>query len=89
MWFSRRREFRADASAAELAGREPMIAALERLGAGRAMADSLPRSVAAYGIRANARRGVRAWFASHPPLEGTDRGAAAAANAEAREGMPH
>lgn len=67
MHFSRRREFRADAGAAELAGRHKMIAALERLQ--HQATSELPARVAALGI-AGARRG--SWqrlFATHPPLE--------------------
>ena len=67
MHFSRRREFRADAGAAELAGRHQMIAALERLQ--HQATSELPARVAALGI-AGARRG--SWqrlFATHPPLE--------------------
>ena len=66
MHFSRRREFRADAGAAELAGRHQMIAALERLQ--HQATSELPARVAALGI-AGARRG--SWqrlFATHPPL---------------------
>jgi len=69
MWFSRRREFRADAKGAELAGRNNMIAALERLRASRDMPDTMPESMAAFGISSGMRRGLRALFASHPPLE--------------------
>lgn len=69
MWFSRRREFRADERGAELAGRGNMVAALERLKASSGMADTLPDSLAAFGIRAGARRGLRALFSSHPPLD--------------------
>ena len=67
MHFSRRREFRANAGAAELAGRHKMIAALERLQ--HQATSELPARVAALGI-AGARRG--SWqrlFATHPPLE--------------------
>ena len=67
MHFSRRREFRADAGAAELVGRHQMIAALERLQ--HQATSELPARVAALGI-AGARRG--SWqrlFATHPPLE--------------------
>lgn len=69
MWFSRRREFRADERGAELAGRENMIAALERLKTTSAMDDALPESMAAFGIAAGARGGLRALFRSHPLLE--------------------
>ncbi|MYE24380.1 MAG: protease HtpX [Gammaproteobacteria bacterium] len=69
MWFSRRREFRADARGAELAGREKMISALERLRAASRGADTMPQSMAAFGISAGTRRGIRALYSSHPPLE--------------------
>ena len=69
MWFSRRREFRADEKGAELAGRENMIAALERLKAASGMPDAMPESMAAFGISSGTRRGLRALFASHPPLD--------------------
>ena len=69
MWFSRRREFRADEMGAKLAGREHMIAALERLKASSGQPDAMPASMAAFGISAGARRGLRAMFASHPPLD--------------------
>lgn len=62
-WFSRQREFRADAGGAHLAGKRKMIAALERLKNGNAQS-SLPESVAAFGIL-NARE----LFSTHPPLE--------------------
>ncbi|HMM76331.1 MAG TPA: protease HtpX [Gammaproteobacteria bacterium] len=68
MWFSRQREFRADAGAAALAGRERMIAALERLRDRHAPA-GLPDQLAASGIAGGARSGLMALFMSHPPLE--------------------
>lgn len=65
-WFSRQREFRADAGAAKLMGnRQPMINALARLG-GIAPGE-LPRSMAAAGI--NDKPGFAALFSSHPPIE--------------------
>ncbi len=63
-WFSRWREFRADAGGAALAGREKMIAALRRLQQGQPQ--PLPDQMAAFGI---AGGGLRELFASHPPLE--------------------
>ncbi len=67
MAFSRRREYRADRGGARLAGRESMIAALERLKAGQA---PLPSSqFAAFGITGRAARGVEWLFMSHPPLD--------------------
>jgi heat shock protein HtpX len=67
MWFSRQREFRADAGGARLAGREKMIAALERLRKGPNQ--PLPDQLAAFGISGGGRRGWMQLFASHPPLE--------------------
>ncbi len=67
MWFSRYREFRADAGGAKLAGREKMIAALERLKRG-AGDSNLPDEMRAMGI--NGGRGTLSrLFMSHPPLE--------------------
>ena len=65
-WFSRHREFRADAGAAQLMGnRQPMINALARLAS---MQEShLPQSVAAMGI--NKSGGLMELFSTHPPLE--------------------
>jgi heat shock protein HtpX len=68
MWFSRQREFRADAGGAALAGRENMIAALERLR--RAHEPSrLPESMQAFGINSAHMAGLKRLFMSHPPLE--------------------
>jgi heat shock protein HtpX len=65
-WFSRRREFRADAGAAALLGSSrPMINALARLG-GLPSGD-LPKQVQAFGI--SGASGVAALFSSHPPIE--------------------
>ena len=63
-WFSRHREFRADAGAAQLMGRrQPMINALARLG-GLHTAE-LPKSVAAFGIAGS----IGQLFSTHPPIE--------------------
>jgi len=63
-WFSRQREFRADAGSAQLLGRkQPMVNALGRLG--QMQAGALPSSVAAMGITGDLGK----LFASHPPLE--------------------
>ena len=67
MWFSRKREFRADEGGAELAGRENMAAALRRLQGDTA--DDLPGEFAAFGISGGRPTGIRALFMSHPPLE--------------------
>lgn len=68
-WFSRQREFRADAGGARLAGREKMIHALEALGRMRDQPAQMPEQMAAFGIRGGAVSGLRALFLSHPPLE--------------------
>ncbi|WP_180129053.1 protease HtpX [Rhodoferax sp. BLA1] len=63
-WFSRHREFRADAGSAQLLGRkQPMINALARLGS--LQPGELPKSVAAFGIAG----GIGQLFSTHPPLE--------------------
>lgn len=68
MWFSRWREFRADAGGANLAGREKMIAALQRLS--QTYGEStLPKQVQAFGISGGVGHGLRKLFLSHPPLE--------------------
>jgi heat shock protein HtpX len=67
MWFSRQREFRADAGGARLAGRDRMIAALERLKA--AHDGPLPAQLNAFGISGGEGRGLARLFMSHPPIE--------------------
>jgi heat shock protein HtpX len=67
MWFSRRREFRADEGGADLAGRQKMIAALQRLQG--AEAEDLPGELAAFGIAGGRPTGFKALFMSHPPFE--------------------
>ena len=63
-WFSRHREFRADAGSAQLLGRkQPMINALARLGG--MVPGELPKSVAAFGIAG----GIGKLFSTHPPME--------------------
>lgn len=66
MWFSRYREFRADAGGARLAGRQKMIAALERLA--RAHTQPLPDQLAAFGIAGGLAHGLKRLFMTHPPL---------------------
>ena len=68
MWFSRHREFRADAGGARLAGTRNMIAALQRLKAGVGEAH-LPRQMAAFGISGGIGQGLARLFMSHPPLD--------------------
>lgn len=67
MWFSRQREFRADAGAARLAGREKMIAALTRLS--QQPGAPLPGSLLAFGINSGEVQGWRRLMLSHPPME--------------------
>ncbi len=68
MWFSRQREFRADAGGAKLAGREKMIAALQRLQQS-VNQPHLPDQLAAFGISGGMGQGLKRLFMSHPPLE--------------------
>ena len=67
MWFSRWREFRADAGGARLAGREKMIAALQKLAATYGQS-TLPTQVRAFGISGSVGGGLKRLFMSHPPL---------------------
>ena len=67
MWFSRYREFRADAGGAQFSSRSAMIAALERL---RSLhPQPLPDKMAAFGISGNKGAGLKRLFMTHPPLE--------------------
>lgn len=68
MWFSRQREFRADAGGATLAGRPKMIAALQRLQQ-TARQPHLQDQLAAFGIAGGIGHGIKKLFMSHPPLE--------------------
>ena len=68
MWFSRQREFRADAGGANLAGREKMIAALRRLQAVHEAPSALPAQIKSFGIREGGG-GLMRLFMTHPPLE--------------------
>ena len=68
MWFSRQREFRADAGGAALAGKDKMIAALRRLQHVNEPED-LPGEFSAFGIEGKRQSGFMALFLSHPPLE--------------------
>lgn len=67
MWFSRWREFRADAGGANLAGRPKMIAALEKL-AQTYGHTTLPDQVRAFGISGGVAHGFKRLFMTHPPL---------------------
>ena len=64
-WFSRQREFRADAAGAHLAGRRKMISALERLKAAHGQS-TLPEQITAFGISGGK---LSKMFSTHPPLE--------------------
>ena len=66
MWFSRHREFRADAGGASLAGRNKMIAALEKLKINHEQT-VLPEKIAAFGISGG--KGMMRLFMTHPPLD--------------------
>ena len=68
MWFSRQREFRADAAGAHLAGAANMIGALEALKRVHEPQD-LPQQMAAFGINGNVPSGLKRLFMSHPPLD--------------------
>jgi len=68
MWFSRRREFHADSGGARLAGREKMIAALERL-KNSVKQPHLPDQLAAFGISGGPGLGIKRLFMTHPPLD--------------------
>lgn len=68
MWFSRQREFRADAGSAAIESREKMIAALRRLQK-VANPQPLPDQMAAFGISGSRGVGMRKLFMTHPPLE--------------------
>jgi heat shock protein HtpX len=67
MYFSRQREFRADVGGASLAGRQNMIAALERLNS--LHPQPLPDKMAAFGIAGGMAGGLKRLFMTHPPLE--------------------
>lgn len=69
MWFSRFREYRADAAGAQLANRQSMISALEHLKAESGVPDQMPESLTAFGINMGLRQGLKSLFHSHPPLD--------------------
>jgi heat shock protein HtpX len=68
MWFSRRREFRADSGGASLAGRSKMISALDALRRAQ-KPENLPGELEAFGISGKIGTGFKRLFMSHPPLE--------------------
>ena len=69
MWFSRYREYRADAAGARLADREGMIAALQRLKAKQGLPGDLPGELSSFGIRSATGSGLATLLRSHPPLD--------------------
>ncbi len=68
MWFSRQREFRADAGGASLSGRQNMIAALARLESMQHGKNQLPQQMSAMGISGGVGQGLKRLFMSHPPI---------------------
>ena len=69
MWFSRKREFRADEAGAQLAGTSAMISALQRLRSEQGLPVHMPDTMAAFGINGGLKQGLARMFMSHPPLE--------------------
>ncbi|MFO7847632.1 MAG: protease HtpX [Balneolaceae bacterium] len=68
-WFSRRREFYADEAGARLGSRHGMIGALQRLQKETQIPNQLPDSMQAFGITSGKKKGFKALFTTHPPLE--------------------
>jgi len=68
-WFSRLREFRADAGGAQLGGRDKMVGALQGLRSTLALAEEAPNSAVSTLKISSKPSGMRALFATHPPLE--------------------
>lgn len=71
MWFSRWREFRADAAGSQLAGRSAMIAALQKLQAetNAHVPNQMPDTLTAFGISSGWKEAASRLFMTHPPLE--------------------
>lgn len=69
MWFSRRREFRADEAGAELASTAAMVSALQRLQAEQDQETEMPEGLAAFGISGSLKDGLAGLLMSHPPLD--------------------
>jgi len=78
-WFSRWREYRADAAGAHLASRRDMIGALQRLRQEQGAPQDLPGELTAFGITEQLKQGFAGLFRSHPPLEDRIRALQAAA----------
>ena len=68
-WFSRWREYRADAASAGLTSNAAMIGALQRLRAEQGLPQDLPGELTAFGINEQLKQGLSGLFSSHPPLE--------------------
>ncbi|RLQ23798.1 protease HtpX [Seongchinamella sediminis] len=68
-WFSRWREYRADAAGGRLAGKQYMIAALQRLREEQGLPQDLPGELTAFGISEQLKQGIGGLLRSHPPLE--------------------
>lgn len=68
-WFSRRREFRADQSGAELVSPQAMISALQALQADYGKPSEMPGELVAFGISGELKHSMAGLFMSHPPLE--------------------
>ncbi len=69
MWFSRKREFKADEGGAQLAGKEKMISALQALQRASGQPSTMPDQLVAFGISGGLATGLKKMFSSHPPLE--------------------
>lgn len=71
MWFSRQREFRADAMGAKLAGRNKMISALDALRPAEQRPDQMPESMQAFAISSGQSQSfsIANFFRSHPTLD--------------------
>ncbi len=69
MWFSRRREYRADEAGARLAGTSAMIGALQRLRVEQGLPVHMPDTLKAFGINGVLKQGLAGLLMSHPPLE--------------------
>ena len=69
MWFSRKREFRADDAGARLAGTAAMIGALQRLRSEQEIPSQMPDSLTAFGINGGLKHGFKRLLMTHPPLE--------------------
>lgn len=69
MWFSRKREYRADEAGARLAGTNAMIGALQRLRSEQGVPVHMPDTLNAFGINGGLKHGLAGLLMSHPPLE--------------------